>query len=55
VIIFGLPEHFVTTALVPHMGVVLLSLYVMFVVERFLGKKQSSAIGSPVPHRNPVA
>ncbi len=31
-----LPESFIASALLPHMGVVLISLYLIFAVQRFL-------------------
>ena len=35
-IIFALPDEVIATALVPHMGVVLVSLYLLFLARRFL-------------------
>jgi membrane protease YdiL (CAAX protease family) len=34
-VVLALPEHFIGTALVPHMGVVLMSLYLVFLLRRF--------------------
>jgi membrane protease YdiL (CAAX protease family) len=43
VLIFVLPQSFVTTALIPHMAVVLLSLYLVFAFRKFLvGHLQSA-------------
>jgi hypothetical protein len=43
VIILGLPEDFMTKALLPHMGVIIVSLYLLLVVQHFLVEKRRPA------------
>ena len=49
VIILALPEDFIATALVPHMGVILVSLYMMYVVRGLRVDQPPAAIGRRTP------
>ena len=40
VLILSLPEEFMTAALLPHMGVIIVSLYLSFVVQQVLVEKR---------------
>jgi membrane protease YdiL (CAAX protease family) len=47
VMIFALPEDFMTIALLPHMGVIVVSLYLLFIVQRLLAEKRRPATRAP--------
>lgn len=47
VMILALPEDFMTIALLPHMGVIVVSLYLLFIVQQFLVEKRRPATRAP--------
>jgi membrane protease YdiL (CAAX protease family) len=51
VLILALPQSFVTAALIPHMGVVLISLYLVFAFRRFLVEPSQQTPGPSVPNQ----
>jgi membrane protease YdiL (CAAX protease family) len=47
VMLLALPEDFMTIALLPHMGVIVVSLYLLFVVQQFLVEKRRPTTRAP--------
>jgi membrane protease YdiL (CAAX protease family) len=47
VMILALPEDFMTIALLPHMGVIVVSLYLLFIVQQFLVEKRRPDTRAP--------
>jgi hypothetical protein len=45
--ILALPEDFMTMALLPHMGVIVVSLYLLFIVQHFPVGKRRPATRAP--------
>jgi membrane protease YdiL (CAAX protease family) len=54
VIILALPPSFMTTALVPHMGVILISLYLIFALRRFPADQPQGIVGQRLQHQDPI-
>lgn len=47
VMLLALPEDFMTAALLPHMGVIVVSLYLLFIVQGFLVEKRGVVTRAP--------
>jgi membrane protease YdiL (CAAX protease family) len=47
VMLFALPEDFMTIALLPHMVVIVVSLYLLFIVQQFLVERRRPATRAP--------
>jgi membrane protease YdiL (CAAX protease family) len=54
VIILALPPSFMATALVPHMGVILISLYLIFALRPFLADQSQRMVGQRLQHQEPI-